>query len=276
MAQTQLLRDFKSPPYFTMEAFLDNDEGPVIHGFFGRVGGVSEGIYDSLNCGLGSHDHGAAVEENLARVGAAIGITADHILTLYQVHSERCLPANAPRPVTERPEGDAQVSDRAGLALAVLTADCAPVLFYGEKEDGAPVIGAAHAGWKGAQAGILGSTVQKMRDLGAAPESLRACVGPCIAQSSYEVDEGFAARFMEDSEDHERFFKSSRRAGHYLFDLSGYCAARLFDLGVARVALMDRDTYVNEADFFSYRRKTHKDEADYGRQISLIMIKPAG
>ena len=262
------------PPYFVSDSFVKNEEGKVRHGFFGRVGGVSEGVYSSLNCGLGSNDDPAAVRENLRRVGMAYNAEPESILTLYQIHSDICLTENAPRSVDERPEGDAHVTDQPGLVLGILTADCAPVLFAGEKADGAPVIGAAHAGWKGAIGGVLENTLAEMQKLGAVPASITACVGPCIAQASYEVDAGYMRRFMEESEENERFFKDSATPDHYMFDLPGYVAARLFAAGVGSVTLMDMDTYAREEDFFSYRQKTHREESDYGRQISAIMIAP--
>lgn len=260
------------PPYFVSDSFVKNEEGRVRHGFFGRIGGVSEGVYAGLNCGLGSNDDRAAVEENLRRVGLAYGAGHEHILSLYQIHSDICLTETVPRSPDERPEGDAHVTDQPGLVLGILTADCAPVLFAGEKANGAPVIGAAHAGWKGAIGGVLDNTIQEMQKLGAVPESVKACVGPCIAQASYEVDAAYMQRFIEESDENERFFKDSTKPDHYMFDLPGYCAARLFSAGVASVTLMDMDTYAREEDFFSYRRKTHRGEADYGRQISTIMI----
>ncbi|MCB1532541.1 MAG: peptidoglycan editing factor PgeF [Alphaproteobacteria bacterium] len=242
----------------------------VSHGFFGRQGGVSEGIYESLNCGQGSGDDPAHVEENRARVAAKLGVGRARLLSLYQIHSDVCL--RVTEGWEERPEADAHVTDRPGLALSILTADCAPVLFYGEKDDGAPVIGAAHAGWRGAFGGVLESTVGAMKDLGAKPASIRAAIGPCIAKASYEVDDGFVQRFIETDEANEHFFGAAARAGHAMFDLAGYAAARLARAGVKNVSILDLDTCADEAAFFSYRRKTHRNEPDYGRQISAIVI----
>ena len=273
MAQPKSSQGSNHPPYFVADAFVDNDQGAVQHGFFGRVGGVSAGIYGSLNCGLGSEDDKDVVQENLRRVGMAYGVEPDHILTLYQIHSNICLSETGPRMPEERPEADAHVTDRPGLVLGILTADCAPVLFSGEKADGTPVIGAAHAGWKGAIGGVLENTVSEMQKLGSVRESIKACVGPCIAQASYEVDKNYVARFLEEDGENERFFKESQNEERAMFDLPGYCAVRLFGAGVGSVTLMDTDTYAREEDFFSYRRKTHRGETDYGRQISTIMIK---
>jgi len=241
----------------------------VFHGFFSRKGGQSEGLYAALNCGAGSDDDPEAVIANKEIVRKAAG--AEHLVTLYQVHSAECVVVDAPFEGTV-PEADAMVTDKAGIALGVLTADCAPVLFYGEKADGSPVIGAAHAGWGGAFKGVLAATVEKMQGLGAELPSIRAAIGPCIAQSSYEVTYEFAERFVEQDDVHERFFKAAQKDGHLMFDLPGYCAARLAQAGVRQVELLDRDTYSDEDHFFSYRRKTHRDEADYGRQISVVCI----
>ena len=264
----------KHPPYFTADSFVKNDLEPFRYGFFGRVGGGSKGVYNSLNCGLGSGDASHIVQDNLARVAGTFDVDPARLFTLYQIHSDQCViqDSAAGRSPEQRPQADAHVSDTPNVALGILTADCAPVLFAGVKEDGAPVIGAAHAGWKGALSGVLGNTVDAMVRLGANRASIRACIGPCIAQPSYEVDETFAGRFMDDDDANERFFKSSQKDGHYLFDLPGYAAARLFQAGLSSVTLMDMDTYAREEDFFSYRRKTHRNEADYGRQISVIMI----
>ncbi|MGH1398839.1 MAG: peptidoglycan editing factor PgeF [Alphaproteobacteria bacterium] len=243
----------------------------VFHGFFSRKGGVSTGIYAGLNCGAGSDDDPAAVLANKDIVRDAAG--AEALVTLHQVHSAECVVIDAPF-AGEPPEADAMVSDQAGIALGVLTADCAPVLFMGEKANGAPVIGAAHAGWGGAFKGVLGASVEAMIGRGAVLSSIRAAIGPCIAQASYEVTYDFAERFIEQDEGHEKFFKAASREGHLMFDLAGYCALRLSQAGVRQVEILDRDTYADEENFFSYRRKTHRDEADYGRQISVVCIKP--
>lgn len=255
---------------FENDAFL-NREKSVRFGFFGRQGGVSEGLYSSLNCGPGSDDDPKMVCENRARVAGHLGAKSENLISLWQVHSADCLTITESLPA--RPKADAMVTDRAGLALGVLTADCGPVLFYGEKPDGSPVVGAAHAGWKGALGGVLNATLQSMQDLGAQRESIRACIGPCIAQASYEVGEGFEAPFLKQSPENERFFKSSVKDGHLMFDLPGYIASALFMAGVRQVSITDIDTYQEEERCFSYRRTTHNKESDYGRQISAIMIE---
>ncbi|MCB9991255.1 MAG: peptidoglycan editing factor PgeF [Rhodospirillales bacterium] len=240
----------------------------VRHGFFGRNGGTSEGIYHSLNCGLGTED--PAVPENRARVAKALGLAPDHLLSVYQIHSAQCLPVTAPW--AERPQADAMVTDVPGLGLGILTADCAPVLFCGQKADGKPVIGAAHAGWGGALRGVLESTLEGMAALGAAPETICAAVGPCIGQRSYEVSDAFKLPFIEQDEAAAQFFVPSDTPGHLRFDLPGYVTRRLMLAGVPEISVNGSDTYFNEMDYFSYRRTTHRGEPDYGRQISVIVI----
>ena len=276
MAQALNQQGSSGAVYFDSARFIDNEraQAPVFHGFFGRQGGSSKGVYDSLNCGRGSDDSPANVSLNLQVIGNTIGLPHERIMTQHQIHSDVCTYIDAPWDENKaRPQGDALVTDKAGLALGVLTADCAPVLFFGTKEDGSPVIGAAHAGWKGAVGGVLDNTVKVMLERGAVLSSLRACVGPCIAQGSYEVSEAFVDPFMDDDPENERFFMAGTREGHLMFDLAGYCAARLARNGLNNVFIKDLDTYFNEEDFFSYRRATHRDEKDYGRQISLIYIK---
>lgn len=256
---------------FTQPDFL-KDASDVGYGFFGRQGGVSEGIYVSLNCGQGSDDTPEHVAENRKRIAEAMGVEQARLLSLYQIHSDKCITVDGLWGDDEKPQADALVTDQAGVALSILTADCAPVLFYGEKNDGAPVIGAAHAGWRGAFGGVLGSTVQAMVEMGAGINSISVCIGPCIGKASYEVDMEFYKNFIETDEGNEHFFGAAAKANHFMFDLAGYGAMRLAQAGVKKVSICDRDTYVNEADFFSYRRKTHRGEADYGRQISAIVI----
>ncbi|MGB0720091.1 MAG: peptidoglycan editing factor PgeF [Bdellovibrionales bacterium] len=239
------------------------------HGFFGRAGGVSAGIYASLNCGAGSDDDAQAVAQNKAIVAQVAGAA---LVTLHQIHSDICVYVDQPFG-DKRPEADAFVTDRPGLALGVLSADCAPVLFYGEKADGSAVIGAAHAGWKGAIGGVLQSCVRAMIERGAVLSSIYAVIGPCIEQSSYEVSQAFFEQFYEQNEENERFFKSSRNDGHYMFDLAGYCANALAGAGVQHVTMRDIDTYANEETYFSNRRATHRAEPDYGRQISVIALR---
>jgi YfiH family protein len=258
--------------YFESADFVGRLAGRAVHGFFGRNGGVSKDVYASLNCGLGSDDEPEAVMQNLALVAGEIGSDPSALLNLYQVHGDGCVTVDAPWMAKDRPKADCFVTDKCGIALGVLTADCAPVLFYGEKADGAPVIGAAHAGWRGAIGGVLASTVDGMTSLGVRADGIMACIGPCIGAASYEVDDGFAQTFLDEDDENERFFMSGQKAGHVMFDLSGYCAFKLFKAGVKQVFIKDLDTYFNEEDFFSFRRATHREEEGYGRQISVIMI----
>ena len=255
-------------------AFMDGFEGRVNHGFFGRRGGVSGGLYESLNCGAGSGDAPSDVVKNREVVSEALGCSSERLLSLYQVHGALCLRVDEAWAQGVRPEADAFVTDRVGIALGILTADCAPVLFCGKKSDGAPVVGAAHAGWGGAFRGVLEATVEQMVSLGAEVETIAACIGPCITQGSYEVGPEFLERFLAQDAGHGRHFKkASERAGHHLFDLTGYAADRLRGAGVDQVYVTGIDTYALEQDYFSYRRATHRGEKDYGRQISAIMIK---
>lgn len=258
--------------FYTIPVFADNHNAPVFHGFFGRRGGVSTGVYNAMNCRRGSDDARENVEENWARVGRATGLAPSRLLSLHQIHSKVCVDVEDVWSPDKRPEADAMVTDRPGIALGVLTADCAPVLFWGMRPAG-PVIGAAHAGWKGAIGGVLEATVAAMERYGADRKTIRAGIGPCISQSSYEVSDGFLEPFMKESPENERFFKSSRREGHFMFDLAGYCAFQLSRSGLKHIAIKDVDTYFNEEDLFSYRRATHRGEKDYGGQVSLIYIK---
>ena len=243
----------------------------IAHGFFGREGGVSGGLYASLNCGPGSSDDPEAVRENRRLVAAALTQKPDtRLVSLSQVHSAivHTLPA-----WEERPEGDAMVTATPGLALGILTADCAPVLLADPK---AKVIGAAHAGWKGALGkdgrGVLEATLDAMEKLGALRDRIQAVIGPCISQSNYEVGWDFRDRFLELGLRHRRFFVPSDREGHYRFDLQGYVAHRLTSAGVGGVEPLGVCTYPAENGFFSFRRTTHAKEPDYGRQISAIVL----
>jgi len=239
--------------------------GRVRHGFLGRRGGVSSGVHAGLNVGSGSADQAAAIAENRARAVEAVAPGAA-LVTLYQIHSADVVAVTAPFEDDARPRADAMVTDRPGLLLGILTADCAPVLFA---DADAGVIAAAHAGWKGALAGVTDRTIEAMIALGAQPERIVAAIGPCIARASYEVDEGFARRFEADDPANERFF-SAGPPGHRQFDLEAYIAHRIASAGVTRVEAMGIDTYADADRFFSYRRATHRREPDYGRQISLI------
>lgn len=237
------------------------------HGFLGRRGGVSGGVVAGLNVGLGADDDPAAVAENRRRVIAAVAPDA-RLVTVYQVHSPRCVAVTEPWPDDRRPEADALVTDRPGLLLGVVTADCAPVLFADRV---AGVIGAAHAGWKGALGGVTDATIAAMEALGAKAERIIAAIGPCIAQASYEVDEAFRARFVAAESANAAHFGPGR-PGHCQFDLEGYVAQRLAAGGIAAIERMATDTCSQEARFFSFRRATQRGEAAYGRQISVIAL----
>ena len=242
----------------------------IAHGFFGRTGGTSGGIYASLNCGLGSKDERADVEENRRRVAAAMAVPAASLLTLYQVHSPDVVHVRRPEDARGT-KADAMVTTEPGLALGVLTADCAPVLFAAPD---AGVIGAAHAGWGGAFKGVIEATVAAMEALGAQRDGIRAVVGPCIAQASYEVGPEFLERFVAADGANARFFVPSDRADHHRFDLPGYALARLAAAGIADAVWLGRDTCAEDDRFFSYRRSVHRGEGDYGRQISAIALTP--
>ncbi|KHK92313.1 peptidoglycan editing factor PgeF [Novosphingobium malaysiense] len=238
----------------------------VSHGFLGRRGGVSRGDVAGLNVGLGSGDDPELIAENRARAAEAV-LPGARLVTVYQVHSPDCIEVAAnPWADTDRPQADALVTDRPGLLLGILTADCAPVLLA-DREAG--VVGAAHAGWKGAIGGVTDSTVAAMEKLGARPSRIVAAIGPCIAQSSYEVDEAFRDRFCARLEKNAQFFVPGQ-PGHYQFDLEGYVASRIAASGVASVERLGLDTYAQPDRFFSFRRATHRGEPAYGRQISLI------
>jgi polyphenol oxidase len=241
--------------------------GDIPHGFLGRRGGVSEGVCAGLNVGLGSGDDRAAIQANRERAVAAVAAGA-RLVTVHQIHSATALPATDPWPDDARPQADALVTDRPGLVLGILTADCTPILFA---DAAAGVVGAAHAGWKGALGGVVEATIAEMETLGAARDRIVAAVGPTIARKSYEVDEGFLRRFAEQDPENERFF-SQGREGHHQFDLEGYVVARLADAGLARIEALGEDTYSQPDRFYSYRRATHRGEPDYGRQISLIAL----
>jgi YfiH family protein len=251
----------------------------VRHAFFGRKGGVSKGIYESLNCAPNSADNPDHVVQNRARVAMALEIPPENLWTLHQTHSADCLIVREPfDPYFDRPKADALVTDVAGLALGALTADCAPVLFYGEKTDGSPIIGAAHAGWKGALGGVLEATIEKMIEIDAVHTSIRASVGACLARESYEIGEEFLKVFLETSKENSLFFTPSplpsphKGEGKSIFDFPAYILHRLENAGIQHASWIGQDTYTNESDYFSYRRSTHRNEPDYGRQISAIVI----
>jgi YfiH family protein len=242
----------------------------VRHAFFTRAGGVSQGIYTSLNGGPGSKDAPAQVAENRARMAAALGVAADRLLTAYQIHSPDVLTIDKPWTIDERPRVDAIVTRTPGLAIGVTTADCGPVLFA---DAAAGVIGAAHAGWRGALTGVLEATIAAMERCGAERARIVAALGPMIRQPNYEVGPEFVTRFEADDRANERFFRPSPQPNHALFDLPGYIAARLAAAGLRHVEDLGQCTYAEEARFFSYRRSTHRAEADYGRHINAIALR---
>ena len=237
----------------------------VPHGFLGRRGGVSAGLVAGLNAGLGADDDPAAVQTNRALAIAAV-LPGAALATVYQVHSADCVAANAPWPHAERPHADALVTNQPGLLLGIVTADCAPVLLA---DRSAGVIGAAHAGWKGALGGVTDAVIAAMEALGAERGRIMAAVGPCIAQASYEVDTAFQDRFCADHPGNAAFFAPGR-SGHAQFDLEGYVASRLEQAGLGAVERLGLDTYADPDSFFSYRRATHAQAPTYGRQLSLI------
>ena len=248
---------------------LDRLDG-IDHGFFSREGGVSDGIFRSLNCGFGSSDDSGNVAENRARIAAALGLPAAALVTVYQIHSPEIVTVTAPWLPTDAPQADAMVTREPSIALGILAADCAPVLFA---DAVAGVVGAAHAGWKGALGGVVEATVAGMVALGAAPSRITAAVGPCIAQSSYEVGPEFLERFLDADRANSCHFAPSARRGHHMFDLPGYALKRLRGAGLDDPVWLGQDTCADEARFFSYRRSVHRDEGDYGRQISAIALR---
>ncbi len=241
----------------------------IRHGFFTREGGVSDGIYASLNCGFGSRDRSGDVAENRSRVARALAVDTGALNTVHQVHSADVATVDAAWDPAAAPRADAMVCRTPGIAIGVLTADCGPVLLA---DPDAGVIGAAHAGWRGALSGIVEAAVGAMCGLGAERARIRAALGPCIAQASYEVGPEFRDAFLADDEANAGYFTAADRPAHFRFDLAGYVAARLARAGVASVERHDIDTYAETGQCFSYRRATHAGEDDYGRLISAIAL----
>lgn len=239
----------------------------VKHGFAGRRGGVSTGVHAGLNVGLGSQDEREAVVRNRDLARDAV-MTNAALVTVRQVHSADVITVTDAIAEESRPAADAMVTARPGLVLGVLTADCVPVLFA---DTVAGVVGAAHAGWKGAIGGVTDRTIVAMEALGAARERITCAIGPCIGPLSYEVELAFAERFERDDPDNERFITAGR-VGHCQFDIAAYVASRLHSAGISRIGLLDEDTYSQPERFFSYRRSCHRGESDYGRQISMIAL----
>ncbi|MBV8961944.1 MAG: peptidoglycan editing factor PgeF [Hyphomicrobiales bacterium] len=241
----------------------------IAHAFFTREGGVSEGVYASLNGGLGSGDERGRVLENRKRMAAALGVASESFATLFQVHSPDVMVIEKPWDEGVRPIADALVTRRPRLAIAVSSADCGPLLFADEE---ARVVGAAHAGWKGALTGVIEATIAAMEGEGAERRRIHAALGPMISRAAYEVGPEFKMRFLEANAENARFFTPSPQEGHAMFDLPAYIAARLEEAGIGSVDDLDRCTYGEEALFFSYRRMTHRGETDYGRHLSAIAI----
>lgn len=240
----------------------------AVHGFFGRRGGVSSGELAGLNVGFGSNDDRSAIDENRRRAIDAL-LPGAALTTVHQVHSAEVVHATKAWPLADRPRADAMVTDRPNLLLGILTADCAPVLLADTE---AGVVGAAHAGWRGALSGVTDSTIAAMEHLGARRKKIRAAIGPCIAQVSYEVDQAFGNRFLKASSDNQRFFAIGAK-GKPHFDLEAYVRSRLFAAGVEQIEALHLDTYGDEERFYSFRRATHRGEVDYGRQLSAIALK---
>ncbi|HMK90626.1 MAG TPA: polyphenol oxidase family protein [Methylocystis sp.] len=241
----------------------------IRHGFFTRGGGVSSGVYASLNGGVGSSDEPAKVRENRARMAARLGVEATRLLVPFQIHSRDAIAVSEPWADDARPRCDALVTRARGLALGVTGADCGMLLFA---DATAGVIGAAHAGWKGALYGVIEATLAAMEQLGARQADVHVALGPTIGPSSYEVGPEFVPRFLAENESHARFFSPSDRKGHAFFDLPGFIAAQVGSLGVASFENLRIDTYADEARCFSYRRCTHRAEPDYGRLVSAIAL----
>ncbi len=241
----------------------------IRHAFFTRSGGVSDGPYASLNGGVGSRDSLGNVTENRARMAAVLGVEPHRFLTAYQIHSPQVIVAETPWSAEARPRGDAIVTRMRALAIGVSTADCGPVLFADPQ---AGVIGAAHAGWRGALAGVIKATVEAMERLGAARRQIRAAIGPMIRQANYEVGPDLIVQFTAADRASSRFFAPADRQGHAMFDLAGYVASRLARAGVGQVQDVGLCTYADDARFFSYRRTTHRGEPDYGRHVNAIAL----
>ena len=241
----------------------------IRHAFFTRQGGVSAGVYTSLNGGIGSRDSADRVADNRTRMAAALGVGPDRLLTAYQVHSPDVVTVEAPWTSETRPRADAIVTRTRALAVGVTTADCGPILFADQQ---AGVIGAAHAGWRGALAGIVEATVDAMERLGADRTQIRAALGPMIRQNNYEVGVDLIARFRAEDSASDPFFRPAAREGHALFDLAGYIAARLRRADIRHVEDLGLCTYADAERFFSFRRSTHRAEADYGRHVNAIAL----
>jgi YfiH family protein len=241
----------------------------IRHAFFTRAGGVSQGIYESLNSGVGSNDDPANVTKNRARMAASLGVAPERFLTAYQIHSPQVVTVEAPWSPSERPKADAIVTHTPGLAIGVSTADCGPVLLADPE---ARVIGAAHAGWRGALTGVIEATVAAMETLGAKRDRMVAAAGPMIRQSNYEVGQDLLDRFVAVEPSNVRFFIRANRPDHMMFDLAGYVVSQLRRAEIAQIEDVGLCTYANPAQFYSYRRATHLAEPDYGRHVNAIVL----
>lgn len=241
----------------------------IRHAFFTRQGGISEGIYASLNGGQGSDDLPEAIAENRTRMAAHMGVAPGNFLSLYQIHSADAVRADRPWTREARPKADAMVTNVPGIALGIGTADCGPVLFA---DPGARVIGAAHSGWKGAIGGVLEATIIQMEALGARRESMIVALGPMLSQANYEVGPEFRDIFLAGRADNARFFRAGPKPDHPHFDLPGYIASRLERAGIRTIEDCGLCTYADAGRFYSYRRKTHLKEADYGRLVASIVL----
>lgn len=238
----------------------------IAHGFFGREGGVSQGLYASLNTGYGSNDKGAAVTQNRNLCLEALGQENSALLTVNQVHGNHVISVTSPWQRENTPRADALVTKQSGIMLGVLTADCAPILLADPRQN---IVGAVHSGWRGTQLGIAVETIKAMEKLGADRREIVATIGPCIHQKSYEVDQPFLAHFA----DAPNFFRPAIMAGRYLFDLPGYICNQLEKAGIGAIDTLPLDSYQHDGKFFSYRRSRHDKEADYGRQIAIIGLR---
>lgn len=254
-------------PVFLTHPALANKK--TRHGFFTRAGGVSEGFFAALNCGESSKDAAAKVEENLKRVAQTMGAAPTHLLCCHQIHSATVVTVEKPWTRDQKPQADAMVTRNKGIVLGIKTADCAPVLFFDVK---ARVIGAAHAGWRGALGGVLENTVSAMEKLGAKAANISAVIGPTIQQNSYEVGPEFPEAFLKQAAANESFFKKAPREGHFLFDLPGYALQRLKQCGLKEAHSLGFDTCSDEARFFSYRRATLRQDGAHGTLISVITL----
>ena len=252
-----------------LQALLLSELAGVRHGFFTRSGGVSHGVYATLNGGTGSNDAPDNVEENRARMAIALGVTPNRFLTAYQIHSPDVVVVEVPWTHDRRPRADAMVTRLPRLAIGVSTADCGPLLFADAE---AHVIGAAHAGWRGALAGVIEAAIAAMEKLGAERSRIATALGPTIRQPNYEVGSEFVERFLAAEADNKRFFKRSTSSGHAMFDLGGYIAERLQRAGITNFEDLGLCTYAEPERFFSYRRTTKLGEPDYGRHINAIAL----